>query len=348
MVACIREFLSDWHAGERRDIFENMRRLALLCVVRCLFRADLKAEAADFAAGIEVTLRGHLAWRSRWLSLPFSLPTPKKRRGLEALTRLNEIVYRLINEQRVATEDRGDLLSAFLSAPSDNEDPPLTVSEARDMVLTLMAAGTETTATVVSWIWHLLSQHSQVEAKLVAEVTDVLQQRVPTFADLPKLRYAEMVLLESMRLYPPIHLLGREALGACDIAGYAVPAGQTVWMSQWLLHRDPRFFTHPESFDPERWTTGLQERLPRCAYFPFGAGPRACIGDSFAMVEGALIVAMIAQRFRFSPMCGEPIRPMPAPFLRPGPRTDTVLSRRPQLSDTESARLAGGVLVRDE
>src|SRR5262249_3397607 len=163
-----------------------------------------------------------------------------------------------------------------------------------DEAMTIFLAGHETTAILMSWTWYLLARHPEVEAKLVAELGDVLGDRRPTVEDMPRLRYTEMVVTEALRLYPPAYIIGREAVEPSVVGGYAVPAGTTLLMSQWVLHRDPRYFNDPDSFNPDRWADGLAQRLPKYAYFPFGGGPRVCIGNTFAMQEAVLLLATIA------------------------------------------------------
>jgi cytochrome P450 len=183
--------------------------------------------------------------------------------------------------------------------------------------MTLFLAGHETTALALAWGWYLLAQHPEVVEKLQAENHQVLKGRTPTVNDLPNLRYTEMVLNEVMRLYPPAYAVGRQAIHDCTLDGYPVPAGSTILMSQWVVHRDPRFFEEPERFYPERWSDGLSKRLPRYAYFPFGGGPRICIGNTFALMELPLVLATIAQQFRFSLTDGLVVRPRPQLTLQP-------------------------------
>jgi len=169
----------------------------------------------------------------------------------------------------------------------------------------------------LAWGWYLLAQHSEVVEKLQGELRGVLAGRTPTAADLPNLPYTEMVIQEIMRLYPPAYAIGRQAIQPCTIGDYPVPAGGTILMSQWVVHRDPRYYDYPENFYPERWADGLAKRLPRYAYFPFGGGPRVCIGNMFALMELPLVLATIAQRFRFSVPPGPPVLPKPQLTLQP-------------------------------
>src|SRR5262249_48319102 len=179
----------------------------------------------------------------------------------------------------------------------------------RDEAMTLFLAGHETTALTLSWAWWLLARHPGAEDRLAAEVDEVLAGRRPAVADLPRLRYAEGVVLESMRLYPPAYVIGREAVREVVVGGSRVPPGTTVLMSQWVVHRDPRHFDKPDAFLPERWGDGLAQRLPKYAYFPFGGGPRLCVGNAFAMMEAVLVLATLARRFRFTLLPGEEVVP---------------------------------------
>ena len=168
----------------------------------------------------------------------------------------------------------------------------------RDEMMTLFMAGHETTANTLAWAWVLLSRHPEVEARLHAELDRVLGDRLPTLADLPRLKYTESVVHETLRVYPTVWVIGREAIEPVELGGYRIPAGTTVFMPQWVIHRDGRWFDDPEAFRPERWADGLMQRIHRYAYFPFGGGPRICIGNNFALMEATLILATIARQYR--------------------------------------------------
>jgi cytochrome P450 len=178
-------------------------------------------------------------------------------------------------------------------------------------------AGHETTALALSWSWYLLSEHPAARARLSEEIASVLEGRTPGLADVQKLPFAEAVLLETMRLYPPIYGIGREAIADCELSGHHVPGGTNVYMLPWIIQRDPRFFDAPEEFRPERWLDGLAKRLPRFAYFPFGGGPRLCIGQQFAMLEAVLVLSTIAQRWRLELEPNHPVEIQPSLTLRP-------------------------------
>jgi len=248
--------------------------------------------------------------------IPAWLPTPRNVRSYFAVRRLDRIIYRIIEERRASGRDAGDLLSMLLNA-QDEDGSRMTDRQLRDEAITLFLAGHETTAITLSWTWWLLALHPQVEAKLHAELEAQLAGRAPAMEDLPQLPYLDRVLTESMRLYPPAWGMARMAVEDAEIGGYRIPKGAGISLAQWVVHRDPRWFENPEEFRPERWENDFAKKIPRFAYFPFGGGPRQCIGNSFAQMEAALILATIAQRFRLRLVPGHPVVPMPTITLRP-------------------------------
>jgi cytochrome P450 len=325
--ACIQDHLGAWKEGQKLDIHKELEHLALNSVAACLFHTDLKDRGCDFSFGLRTNQQAvWFAKRGRPL-LPFRALLQRHRRAA-ALKRFDDIVYGLIRERRAQEREPGDLLAALLCARDEENDRPLSDQQIRDACLTLLVTGSETIAIALCWTWYLLSRHAHAETRLADEVASVTGNQVPDYTALPRLQYTSMVLLESLRLYPPSYCLVREAMAEEALGGYVLAPGQKVWMSQWVLHRDPRYFDRADEFAPERWAGDLQDRLPRFAYFPFGGGPRTCIGDSMALMEGVLALALIAQRFRFSRMLTEPIRPDPGFALKPAPPTETLLCRR--------------------
>jgi cytochrome P450 len=318
MTACAERQLDGWRGGDVRDLHAEMRQLTLAIATKTLFGVD----GADQSEAVGRALHDAMGTFSerffRILRIPESVPTPGNLRIRKAIRRLDAILYGLINQRRAEAEgEKHDLLSILLHARHESDGSGMTDKQLRDEAMTLFLAGHETTALVLSWGWYLLAQHAEVVEKLEAELRQALGGRTPTVADLPNLRYTEMVVQEVMRLYPPAYAIGRQATDACTLDGYAVPAGGTILMSQWVVHRDPRYFDDPERFYPERWTDGLAKRLPRYAYFPFGGGQRVCIGNTFALMELPLVLATIAQRFRFTLPPGPPVRPRPQLTLQP-------------------------------
>jgi cytochrome P450 len=316
MAAFAERELRGWREGEIVDIHEEMMRLTLEIVAKCLFDADVREEARGVGEAMKVALEDFSSQR-RPIRLPKSIPTPRNIRFEMAARRLDAIVHTIIEERRRSgEEDRGDLLSMLMLA-EDESGERMTNKQLRDEVMTLFLAGHETTANALSWAFWLLSLNPEAEARLAEELGRVLGDRLPSVADLPNLPYVERVVKESMRLYPPGWVMGREAVEECEVGGYRMPAGTTALMSQWVMHRDPRYHDDPERFDPERWTAGYEERLPRFAYFPFGGGPRQCIGAGFAMTEARLILAAVAQRFRMELAPGQTVKPYASITLRP-------------------------------
>ena len=328
MVDYTNRMIATWQNGEIYDVNQEMSRLTLAIVANTLFGVDVVSETEEVVSAMKTVVDRFNARASSMLLLPEQIPTPRNLRYRQSVRRLDKIVYSIIERRRASNEDAGDLLSMLLQAQSQEDGSQMTDQQLRDEVLTLFIAGHETTANALSWAWMLLSQHPEVEAKLAEELRTVLGGRVPTVSDLPQLHYAEMVMLESMRLYPPIWSLAREVVQACEVGRYLLPANTTVFMSQWVMHRDPRFFDNPEAFNPDRWADDLAKRLPTFAYFPFGGGPRVCIGKRFALMEMVLLLATIAQKFRLTLMPGQQIAFPPAALLRPMYGLKMLLTKR--------------------
>ena len=316
MVDYAQRIISSWRADEVRDIHRDMMCLTLEIVVQTLFNADVSGDADRIGRVLSQMVKPFASQATlKWI-LDNRLPTPTHRRFHKAARQIDELVYRIISERRESGCDQGDLLSMLLAA-HDEDGSQMTDQQLRDEVMTLFLAGHETTALTLSWAWYLLALDSDVEKKFHAELEEVLAGKPPTVADLPRLKYTEMIAKESMRLYPPAYGVGREAIAECEIGGYRVRPKTQVFMFQWAIHRDPRFFDEPERFNPDRWTEEFISRLPKYAYFPFGGGPRQCIGNYFAMMEVVLLLATIGQRFRLSLVPDHPVTLLPAMSLRP-------------------------------
>jgi cytochrome P450 len=320
---------ADWRDGDVLDIHHEMMAVTRDIVAKTLFDADVSDEARAIGDASEVVME-HFGKRLGSLRafLPVWLPTPANLRLHRAIRRLDAVVYRMIADRRGRPEDRGDLLSLLLQAQDADDGSRMTDRQVRDEVMTLFLAGHETTAVALSWTFYLLAQHPEEDARLGNEVRAALGGRPPAVTDLPGLRYAEMVVTESMRLYPPAYGIGREAARTTEVAGRPMPAGGIVIVPTWVVHRDGRWFDEPETFRPERWADDAARRLPRFAYFPFGGGPRQCIGNAFATMESTLILAAIAQRFRLALIPGQRITPTPYITLRPEPGIRMRLERR--------------------
>jgi cytochrome P450 len=329
MTAHAEDMGAGWRDGDTRDVHQEMMQLTLRIVVQALFSVQ-SDEIGKVSAAMNVMMRNSTGVRLLLPPVARFLPTPGMISFRRAVRQLDEMVYRIIATRRADEGDTGDLLSMLMQA-RDEDGGRMSDKQLRDEVMTFLLAGHETTALTLSWTWHLLSQNPDAEAKLQSELEDVLAGRTPEFSDLPKLQYTERVVKESMRLYPPAWSLARTVIKEFDIGGHRIPAGANVVMSQWVMHRDPRYFPDPEKFDPDRWQPERAQKLPRFAYFPFGGGPRQCIGASFAMMEAALLLSTIARRFSMRTVPGQDLTPVPSFTLRPRHGIEMAIrSRQPQ------------------
>jgi cytochrome P450 len=315
MVRFTERLVAEWKGGGERDVHAEMMRLTLQIVAKTLFDADVDGEAQQVGRALEAIMELNSDFRKLILMPPW-LPTPRNIRAAIATRRLDKIIFRFIEQRRASGKDTGDLLSMLLAA-RDEDGSRMNDRQLRDEAMTIFLAGHETTANALSWTWLLLSQNPACEARLHAELAAVLNGRAPTLDDLPNLRYASNVITESMRLYPPAWGMARVAIEDLEIGGYPILKGCGVSLAQWSVHRDPRWFDAPLEFRPERWEGDLAKRLHRFAYFPFGGGPRQCIGNNFALMEATLLLSTIAQRFRISIVSTHPVVPMPSITLRP-------------------------------
>lgn len=316
--------LATWRE-EVIDIHYEMSLLTVKVITQSMFGVDGTETAQEIIKALDTIMLQYFHQAEVFFLLPTWLPTIGNWKAHRATKRLNEIVCDIIEQRRQFPKD--DLLSIMLSIKDENGNQ-LSDKELRDEVMTLLLAGHDTTANALTWTLMLLAQNPEAEAKLVAEVRSVLKEGLPTINDLPKLQYTEMVLKESMRLYPPAWALGREVTRDCTIGNYRFTHGTTIYVSQWVVHRDKRFFDNPEQFLPERWKDNLEQRLPRCAYFPFGAGPRVCIGKAFSMMEAILTLAMVVQKFSFTLVQQHSIELLPSITLRPKQGVKMMLTRR--------------------
>jgi cytochrome P450 len=329
MVGYTQRMLASWSDGQTLDIHEAMRRLTLGIVAKTLFDADVSHEAEDVDAALSVLMGKFLRQAGLALLLPAWVPLPTSQLLKHAVGRLDKVIYSIIEQRRASGQMSGDLLSVFLQV-RDDEGVGMSDRQLHDEIMTLFLAGHETTANVLSWAWFLLGRNPDVEENLVAELRRVLGGRVPTPDDLPRLVYTDQVLRESMRLYPPVWVIGRRALSPFRLGEYELPADTNVLISQLIMHKDPRYFPEPERFDPDRWSANdpRAASLPRFAYFPFGGGPRVCIGAGFGMMEAVLLLATIAQQFQMQIAPGQKVRMQPTVTLRPRNGIPVTLKRR--------------------
>jgi cytochrome P450 len=303
------------HDGQLINLHAEMNRLTMLVVAAVLFGAAISAEqVALVGTTMETIAEFYANSPEAMLMLPRWVPTPLNRRVNAAVEQLDSVVYSIIGQRRRG-EPRNDLLDTLLAARDDG-GTHMSDQQLRDEVMTLFLAGHETTSLALAHTIYLLAKHPEVERRLMSELDEVLAGRLPTVEDAKSLRYTKQVLDESMRLYPPAWATGREVSRDVEIAGYRIPKGSQLLMSQWLVHRDARFFPDPEAFDPDRWLPERAKLIPRYAYFPFGGGPRVCIGNHFAMLEATLLLAVLMQRHHFELLPGQSLAFLPTVTLR--------------------------------
>ena len=325
-----------WTDGATLDVAQEMMRLTLSIAGKTLFDVDIEKQAGEVGRAMNDVMGSFWTTMLPFVDLLEMMPIPKLRRAKAARARLDAIIYDMIAERRPASaegsgvaspqplrgeggasgRDHSDLLSMLLTAQDEDDGGVMTDRQVRDEAMTILLAGHETTANALTWTWYLISQSPEIEAKLHDEIDRVLQGRLPTVVDLPALSFVEKVVAEAMRLYPPAWIVGRRAIAEYPIGEYVAPPRTIMIMSPWILHRDPRYFPDPDRFHPDRWTPEFKAALPQFAYFPFGGGPRRCIGESFAWMELALVVSTIAQRWTLRLVPGHPVELQPVVTLR--------------------------------
>lgn len=312
-----RQAVASWRPGETRNVHEEMMALTLNIVAKLLFGANLAADAREIGTTISTLMEDFSAELGVRALTPFArLPSRRWARIDRGIRTLDRIIYKIIADRRAAPDPGRDLLGLLLRA-RDEDGSAMNDRQLRDEALTLFIAGHETTALALTYALYLLAGHPDTQGTLAAELARVAGGRDAEFGDLEQLKFSEAVLLEAMRLYPPAWAIGREATNDVDIGGYRLPRGSTLFMSQWVVHRDPALFEDADLFRPQRWADDLERRLPRFAYFPFGGGPRVCIGNRFAMMEATLILAVLVRRFSFAPTAHTRLDLLPTVTLRP-------------------------------
>lgn len=309
------------------DIAEEMMRLTLGIVGQTLFSIDLGNETDTIGPAVTTLLKllGNYVYAP---FPPISIPTPRNRRLLTAIRSLDQVVYRMIAERRQQNVDTGDLLSMLLLARDEETGQGMNDQQIRDELMTMLLAGHETTANTLMWTWYLLSQHPEVERRFYAEIDEVFGGAIPTIEHLSELNYTNMVLEESLRLYPPAPTFSRKAIADDELGGYPIPANSIILVSPYAMHHHPDYWPDPERFDPERFAPEHEASRPHYAYFPFSSGPRMCIGSSFAMMEAQLVMATIAQRYQLRLVPGHPVEPQMLVSLRPKYGLRMTINRR--------------------
>ena len=330
-----------WKEGETIDVSAAMMKLTLAIAGKTLFDADLEGEAKEIGDALTVALRAVSERITSFFPAPLSWPLPQNWPVRRAIARLEKTVYRVIADRRTSGHDPGDILSMLLAAEEEGSGSKMTDVEVRDETMTLFLAGHETTANALAWTFYLLSRHPDIYARLRSEVDEVLEGRTPELEDVPRLAYTLRVLKEAMRLYPPAYIIGRRATEDVDIGPYRLPKGMTAFINIYGIHRRAKYFPDPERFDPDRFRPEDEKQM-RSVYLPFGGGPRVCIGNQFALLEGQLALAAIAQRVTFEAPSDRMVEPEPLVTLRPRHGIPLIVRRRSPASALRETRQALG------
>ena len=328
MVQQTARWSDKWQDGQTVDMQDEMHHLAMAITGKTLFNVDVESEAAEVGEALftvmSATRFNNLLLVSKALE---KLPLPANRRFRRAAKRLDEFIYEMIAQRHAHPSDQPDLLSVLVRL-SQEKPRMMNDTKIRDQILTFFVAGHETVATALTWTWYLLSQNPEVAKKLYAEIDTLLGEKLPTVADVERLPYTKMVLAESMRLYPPVWIIGRHAIRDTKINGIVIPKGSYIHVSQFLMHRDARFFPDPERFDPDRWKPEAVAARPRFSYFPFGGGGLQCIGEGFAWTQGVLVIAALTRRWQMQLAPGARIKLEPQLTLRSRYGMPMTLERR--------------------
>ena len=318
MTKCTTRLMDDWEETMRVDIKEEMTKLSITIAGQTLFNSDIEQEAQEINQALDTatSLFGRIPLPfSEWL---LKIPLPGTRRFYKAKARLDKTIHRMIDERRRNNTDRGDLLSLLLRSQDEKSNGErMSDQQVRDEAITLFLTAFDTTSTALTWTLYLLSQNPEAEAELHEELDLLLNGRIPTVEDYSKLKYTRMVFGESMRMYPPSYVIPRQAVEDFPIDKYIVPRGTIILMSPYLIHHDPRFHPDPEKFSPHAWDEHSHSLNSKYEYFPFSRGPRSCIGEPFAWMQGILVLATIAQSWRIKLVPGHPVELLPLINLRP-------------------------------
>jgi cytochrome P450 len=341
MIALTQRTLDTWNGNPIRDVHADMAKLTMEIACTTLFGAEGCPDPRLVAGALNDAQEALAKRWKRIIPVPNWLPTPANRMFRRALMQIDRIVDEIVARKRATpNRDGSDLLSSLLSA-QDEDGSAFTNEQLVDEVRTIFLAGHETTALALTYTLHLLAENPSAQETLQRELDSVLGGKPPVYADLERLNYARNIVTESMRLYPPADFLGREAIADCTIGGIPVPKGTNLFMSQWVMHHDERYFREPWKFDPDRWTPQFEKSLPRFVYFPFGAGPRYCIGQTFATAEAVLALATICQRFAFAPDPSFKLELWPGITLRPRNGLRLKVSARRHLMDADDLKTVG-------
>ena len=316
MVQLAERMGQSWQDDVMLDMHAEMMQLSLEIVLKTLFDTESEGDAERIGSVLDILIDQVSAAAVRPIQFPDWLPTPGNRQYNAALSKLDAIIQRIIQEHRQRTTDNGDLLSTLLHV-QDEDGSRMTDKQLRDEVVNLYIAGHETVALTLAYTWRLLAEYPDVEAKLHEELDRVLGGRTPTMEDMQNLPYTEQIITESLRLYPPVWGVFRDCKTADEISGYSIAPGTVILLSPWVVQHDAHYYVEPEAFKPERWDKASKQPIPRYAYFPFGGGQRLCVGNIFAQVEARLVFATLAQKWRFTLASDDKLELVPSITMRP-------------------------------
>ncbi|WP_240501893.1 cytochrome P450 [Bacillus sp. MUM 13] len=318
MIDITRDYLSSWEDGQKRNITQDMMGITLGIITKTMFSMTFKEGYAAIGKPLESAMRSAIKRMRAIIKLPLWIPVKKNREYRRAINKLDTVLYDIISRRREQTERHDDMLDILMDAKDAKDGMGMSDEQVRDELMTIFLAGHETTANALSWALYLLSQHPETEQKLFQEIDSVIGDRPPAPDDFMKLSYTQNIIWEAMRLFPPSYVTGREAEEDVEIGGYRFKKGDTILVSQYVMHRHPKYFEQADSFIPERFENNYLKTLPPYAYFPFGGGARVCIGNHFAVMEAVLVLACIAQRYRLRLAPGHhEVRPYPSITMRP-------------------------------
>jgi len=317
MINTTQHYISSWKDGEERVISEDMMNLTLGIISKTMFSMDFEEGANIIGEPMETVMKQSIKRMRSLIKFPMWLPTKQNRKLKHAIQTLDDVLYDIINNRKQELETKEDLLSVLMNAKDSEENIGMSDKQLRDELMTIFLAGHETTANALTWTLYLLAQHPEVEKNLIKELDTVIGSNPLSPHHFSELTYTQNIVWESLRLYPPAYLIGRQVYKDVQIGKYQLKKGSMVIMSQYVAHRNEKFFQDPHSFIPERFENGFMKTLPLYAYFPFGGGPRVCIGNHFALMETVLVLACIGQKFHLTATENQPLKPQPLITLRP-------------------------------
>ncbi|SFL24477.1 Cytochrome P450 [Paenibacillus sp. 1_12] len=316
MVEHTERMIHTWANLENRNIHRDMTELALEIINKTMFGHTITEDVDKIGEIIEAGSRRNIQQAKSIINLPKFFTKKADDRLQESRSYLDRIIYSMIESRREKPDEQHQDLLSLLLAAKDEDGTLMTDQEIRDQLITIYIAGHETTANTLSWTWFLLAQNEAAEKKLWVELDEVLGGNPPGLQDIPKLKYTNQIIQESMRLYPAAWMIGREAVEPLVIGGMNIEKGDTIFMSQYAMHRNPKYFSNPDQFSPERFDHEFLKTIPAYAYFPFGGGPRVCIGNNFALMEAAIILAVVGQKFKLQLAESHVVKPEPLITLR--------------------------------